>query len=75
VVPRLRTIEHYFSEQMVAFYEPENVQSLSDAILRLYRHPEQRRTQATSARAFLTDYGWQRQGSELVTMYRQLLEN
>lgn len=75
VVPRLRTIEHYFSDQMVAFYEPENVQSLSDAIFRMHCDPEQRRAQATRARAFLADHGWQRQGAELVTMYQQLLEN
>lgn len=75
VVPRLRTIEHYFSEQMVSFYEPENVESLSDAIFRMHCEPEQRRAQATRARAFLADYGWQRQGAELVTMYQQLLEN
>ena len=75
VVPRLRTIEHYFSEQMVAFYEPDNVQSLSDAIFRMHCDPELRRAQAVRARTFLADHGWQRQGAELVTMYQQLLEN
>jgi glycosyltransferase involved in cell wall biosynthesis len=75
VVPRLRTIEHYFSEQMVSFYEPESVESLSEAIFRMHGDPQQRRAQATRARVFLADYGWQRQGAELVTMYQQLLEN
>ncbi len=75
VVPRLRTIQHYFSEEMVAFYEPENVQSLSDAILRMHCDPELRRAQAERARTFLADHGWHRQGAELVTMYQQLLEH
>ena len=43
VVPRLKTIEHYFSDDMVAYYEPEDVESLADAIYRLYREPERRR--------------------------------
>jgi glycosyltransferase involved in cell wall biosynthesis len=74
VVPRLRTIEHYFSDQMVRFYEPENVQSFADAMYRLYAEPESRRRQVTAAARFLTNYGWERQGDELVAFYRQLLE-
>jgi glycosyltransferase involved in cell wall biosynthesis len=74
VAPRLRTIEHYFSDQMVTFYEPENVQSLADSIYRLYAQPESRRRQAACADGFLTKYGWDRQGGELVAFYRQLLE-
>ena len=30
VVPRLRTIEHYFSDDMVTYYEPEDVESLAE---------------------------------------------
>jgi glycosyltransferase involved in cell wall biosynthesis len=75
VVPRLRTIEHYFSDQMVSFYEPENVESLTDAILGMHADPDRRRAQAARAGTFLADHGWQRQGAELVTMYQQLLEN
>jgi glycosyltransferase involved in cell wall biosynthesis len=74
VAPRLRTIEHYFSDQMVTFYEPENVQSLADSIYGLYAEPDSRRRQAASAAGFLTNYGWERQGGELVAFYRQLLE-
>ena len=74
VVPRLKTIEHYFSEDMVAYYEPENVESLADAILRMHCSPQARHAQAERARTFLTNYGWERQGAELVTMYQQLLE-
>jgi glycosyltransferase involved in cell wall biosynthesis len=75
VVPRLKTIEHYFSDDMVAYYEPESVESLADAILRMHSNPDQRRQQAARARAFLTNYGWERQGAELVTMYEQLWES
>jgi glycosyltransferase involved in cell wall biosynthesis len=74
VVPRLRTIEYYFAEDMVAYYEPENVQSLADSIDRLCCQPELRSRQAEQARKFLREYGWDRQGAELVTFYQQLVK-
>ena len=74
IAPRLHTIEHYFSDEMVRFYEPENVQSLADAIHSLYAEPESRRRQAVCAAGFMRNYGWERQGGELVAFYRQLLE-
>jgi glycosyltransferase involved in cell wall biosynthesis len=73
VAPRLEAIQHYFSEEMVTYYEPEDVDSLTDAILRLHADSELRRRQTTLARTFLTRYGWERQGEELVDMYRTLV--
>lgn len=75
VVPRLRAIEHYFSEEMVAFYEPEDVASLAEAIFRLYIDHDRRRRQAQNATQFLRDYGWERQGAELAGFYQQLVES
>jgi glycosyltransferase involved in cell wall biosynthesis len=75
VVPRLRTIDHYFSEDMVAYFEPESVSSLAETIHRLYCQPSARRRQAASASKFLERYGWDRQGTELVAMYNRLVEN
>jgi glycosyltransferase involved in cell wall biosynthesis len=75
VVPRLRTIEHYFTNDMVTYYEPENVDSLAAAIRQLHGQSERRGRQAAEARTFLTEYGWERQGQELVDMYRTLVEN
>jgi glycosyltransferase involved in cell wall biosynthesis len=75
VVPRLKTIEHYFSDAMVTYYEPEDVQSLADAIYALYCEPERCSTQVERAGVFLTEYGWERQGAEFVNLYQQLVEN
>ena len=75
VVPRLKTIDYYFSEHMVTYYEPEDVQSLADAIYRLYCEPELRSNQVHQAAAFLGEYGWERQGVDLVNFYQQLVEN
>jgi glycosyltransferase involved in cell wall biosynthesis len=75
VAPRLKAIKHYFSDDMVGFYEPEDVPSLADAIERLYSEPATGRMQAGRAQGFLGEYGWDRQGTELVNLYQTLLEN
>jgi glycosyltransferase involved in cell wall biosynthesis len=75
VVPRLKAIEHYFSEDMVAYYDPDDVRSLADAIYRLYCEPNARVRQAARARVFLDQYGWQRQGAELVRFYQAFVGN
>ena len=72
VAPRLEAIQHYFSEEMVTYYEPEDIDSLTDAILRLHTDTGLRRRQTAMARTFLVRYGWERQGEELVAMYRTL---
>ena len=74
VVPRLKTIEYYFSDDMVAYYEPEDIQSMADSIDCLYRMPELRRRKVEQAGTFLREYGWERKGPELVGFYQELLE-
>jgi len=75
IVPRLNTIQHYFSNEMVLYYEPDDVESLALAIDRLHSRPDLRCRQAEQARAFVAQYGWDRQGPELVSMYRALVES
>jgi glycosyltransferase involved in cell wall biosynthesis len=75
VTPRLKTIERYFADDMVTYYEPEDVASMADAIERLFRDPQARRRQTERAAAFLQEYGWERQGRDLVTFYRTLVES
>jgi glycosyltransferase involved in cell wall biosynthesis len=75
VVPRLKAIEHYFSDDMVGYYEPGDVASLADAVRRLHRDPQSRRRQAEAAARFLDQYGWETGGGELVTAYRRIMEN
>ena len=75
MVPRLKTIEHYFSDDMVGYYEPEDVESLADAIYRLYARPGDRVDAGRAGEPFLGEYGWERQGAEFVNFYQQLVEN
>lgn len=74
VVPRLRTIQYYFSDDMVFYYEAENVDSLADCLRRLQCQPDLRREQARRARIFLDKYGWERKGAELVSLYESLVK-
>ena len=73
VAPRLRAIEHYFSDDMIAYYEPGNVASLASAIERLHRGTALRADQAARAREFLRLYGWEQQGTALVGLYHHLV--
>jgi glycosyltransferase involved in cell wall biosynthesis len=74
VVPRLKAITHYFTDDQVAYFEPGDVDSLADAIYRLYSDPRRRARQAAQARTFLAEHGWERQGNELVGFYQSLWE-
>jgi glycosyltransferase involved in cell wall biosynthesis len=74
VVPRLRTIEHYFSDDMVCYFEAGNVESLAACLQRLQRQPDLRRAQAERARTFLDKYGWERKGAELVALYESMVK-
>jgi len=75
VVPRLRTIEHYFTDDMVSYYQPENISSMADSICRLHCRPHLRADQARRADAFLRRFGWDIQGPNLTVFYRHLMEN
>jgi glycosyltransferase involved in cell wall biosynthesis len=72
VVPRLPAIEYYFSPQMVSFYDPENVEGIADAIMRLYRDKARREGQKQSAKAFLDKYRWDSHQSALRELYNVL---
>jgi len=72
VVPRMKGISYYFSDEMVSYYEPESVDSMVEAILRLYRSKPLRKKQAEKAKAFLDKYGWHKHKMDLLIVYQQL---
>ena len=72
VVPRLKGIEYYFSDEMVSYYEAENVDSMTNAILRLYQEKSLRKVQAEKARAFLDKFGWEMHKKDLINLYKEL---
>jgi glycosyltransferase involved in cell wall biosynthesis len=74
VVPRLRTIQYYFADDMVFYYEPEDVESLAECLQRLQCQPQLRRERAERARTFLDKYGWERKSGDLVALYESLVK-
>lgn len=72
VSARLKTIGHYFSDDMVAYFEPGNVESMVNAILELYRSKRKRQVQAANAKKFIEKYGWEKHQMELIRLYEEL---
>ena len=72
VAPRLKTIAHYFTEDMVFFFEPDNADSMAEAIVDASVSVEARLNKAREARRFVEENGWESHKSEFVGMYRGL---
>lgn len=70
VAPRLRTIQYYFSSEMLSYYEPGNIDSLSHALLSLYNDKKKRIHQAVCAKKIFDIYGWQRHQYDLLAVYK-----
>lgn len=73
VAPRLKAIQHYFDENSIQYFEPENVGSLAESIYALYQDEELRRTHVKSAYEFLDEHGWESHKLDFINMYRELL--
>ena len=72
IAPRLKGIEYYFSDNMVTYFEPENLESLKNGIIKLYRDKSLRRKQSERARSVLDKYGWNTHKMDLINLYRNL---
>ena len=72
IAPRLKGIEYYFSDDMVTYFEPEDLESLKNGILRLYKDRSLRKSQAERALAFLDKYEWSNHKMDLINLYRNL---
>jgi len=70
VAPRLKTISHYFTEEMVFFFEPDDVDSMAEAILQASLSAEGRLSRAREARRFLEKNGWESHKSDFLRMYQ-----
>ena len=57
---------------MLSFFNPENINSMVDAILRLYKDTSLRDRQVKKAKAFLDKYGWENHQLDLIHIYRDL---
>lgn len=72
VAPRLKTIAHYFTEDMLFFFEPDDVDSMAAAVLVAAASEEERLRKAREARRFLEKYGWETHKADFIEMYETL---
>lgn len=72
LAPRLRAIQYYFTEEMVGYFEPDDLESLKSAILKV--HGDESRGRGTAARAqqFLDQYGWDKQSADFIQFYHSI---
>ena len=67
--PRLPAIQHYFTEDMLFLFDPGDLGSLTKAIRTAFENPAERRSRVEHARAFLTQYDWNRHKTSLLDVY------
>jgi glycosyltransferase involved in cell wall biosynthesis len=75
IVPRLRTIESYFDDQAVRFFEPNDEVSLAQAIEDLYHDPQLRLSMALRGHATACRMSWTGQRHLLLDAVDSLLAN
>ena len=74
IAPRTGTITRYFDEEMVEFFEAENVDSLADAMVRLQRDPARRARLVAQANArFGNAHRWSEHKKVYTTLVARLL--
>ena len=65
IAPRLMTIQYYFDQDQVEYYEAGNVDELAQAICRLYADKEKRAALARQGREFAKRFNWEAFQGEL----------
>jgi glycosyltransferase involved in cell wall biosynthesis len=59
IVSRTRIDLHYFTEDLVSFFEPGDVYDLARVLLWTYQHPEEQCAKVLAAREFAVRHSWQ----------------
>ena len=74
IVPRLKAIQYYFSQEMVSYFEPEDVDSMVAATVRLYQDKVRRKRQPDNARKFVSEYQWEDRRNGFRGLYDNLFK-
>jgi glycosyltransferase involved in cell wall biosynthesis len=75
ICSRLRTIEHYFGDHSVRYFEPGNETSLAEAMADLYFDPSLRMQLVNDAREVVQRIEWARQQPEFFGAIDSLLDH
>ncbi|MBN1781753.1 glycosyltransferase [bacterium] len=72
IVARTMAADYYFPEASVRFFEPDSVESLSEAILDLYDHPAKRKSLYANCDLFNSKYNWNQAGRSYLQLISRL---
>lgn len=72
VVPRLKTIEYYFSGDQVFYFEPDDIQSLARVIINACQDKTGRDKRVEHAWKFFEKHAWETQKMDLISLYHSL---
>lgn len=72
VVPKLKAIENYFTDDMVSYFEPEDIDSFVSSLSGLCTNETKRKFQAEKAKEFLNHYGWENHKQDLINLYNEI---
>lgn len=72
IAPNLKAIKYYFSNEMVCFYEAENIDSMANAILIFYKDKTKREKFAQNAKEFSRCYEWNKHKYDLINLYKNI---
>lgn len=75
IAPRTRGILDYFDEESLFFFEPGDADSLSRAILEVYRNPIRRQEVTDRGINTYNKYRWELQRKHFVGLVKNLLQN
>lgn len=72
IASRLRTMNYYFSDQALAFFEPNNADDLAKQMLKMYRNPSRRAELAEQARKEFLPIRWEVMRSRYLNLIGEL---
>jgi glycosyltransferase involved in cell wall biosynthesis len=72
IAARTTTIQEYFNDANVEFFEPGNIDDLARCILMLYRNPERMEALTLRSQNFNQRYNWAKIGAEYVALVERL---
>ena len=65
--------KYYFNDSVVKFFEPENVNALSESMLEMIRNSSLRKTLAANALKFVQDFSWDKKKQEYLDLVDRLV--
>ena len=73
IITRLHSVSQYFDDSSMRYFEPNNPESLAEAIVDMYQHPEKGKSLLAKAQQFYERYNWDKQGDILAQGYRDVI--